>query len=191
MRWTSGSARRARSCHAPAPSSPAAITSRRSSACVRPQPHELVQAALDELEPEASAIAERSAPDERAPQTVGSGARRFRCRAPRTSHRAAPREGPPHALVQDALAGLESAMGEIAERQRRNGAEDARRAEAEAQRRRRAIAAQATAARAAMKEGDFEDAIETLEHALRREPDSAELAALLVEARAGQVAGPQ
>jgi cytochrome c-type biogenesis protein CcmH/NrfG len=40
-----------------------------------------------------------------------------------------------------------------------------------------------------MKEGDFQDAIETLEHALRREPDSPELAGLLLEARAGLAAG--
>jgi predicted Zn-dependent protease len=93
--------------------------------------------------------------------------------------------------VEDALAGLERAMGDIAEQQRREAAEADRRAEAEGQRRRRAIAAQATAARHAMNEGDFQDAIETLEHALRREPDSPELAALLLEARAGLAAGLQ
>ena len=79
-------------------------------------------------------------------------------------------------------------MAEIAERQRREAAEAARRAEAERQRRLRAIAAQAKAARLSMKEGDFGDAIETLEQALRREPEASELAEMLVEARAGHAA---
>jgi tetratricopeptide (TPR) repeat protein len=153
-------------------------------------PHELVQAALDELVPEASAIAERTALDERAREAVAAARADFDAgRHAQAIERL--RVPAPHALVEDALAGLERAMGDIAEQQRREAVEADRRAGAEEQRRRRAIAAQATAARHAMKEGDFEDAIETLEHALRREPGSAELGALLIEARAGQAAGPQ
>jgi colicin import membrane protein len=153
-------------------------------------PHELVQAALDELEPEASTIAERSALDERAREAVAAARADFDARRHAQAIERL-RGAAPHALVEDALAGLERAMGDIAEQQRREAAEADRRAEAEGQRRRRAIAAQATAARHAMNEGDFQDAIETLEHALRREPDSPELAALLLEARAGLAAGLQ
>ncbi len=150
-------------------------------------PHERVQAAIAELESEAAAIAERRTREEteRARDAVALARADFDA----GDHQQALqrlRETAPHELVQAALAELERTLADLAERREREAALAARRAEAERQRRLRAIAAQATAARSAMREGDFDDAIETLNQALRREPDAGELADLLIEARAGQ-----